>query len=223
MNTLASEFEVDEYIDRAMIFSVPERMGLSRRLFMKNISEMQKKKVMATDGRLLGTFEGVAVNDDWTVSSLTVKIDNDAMGVLGTKKPFLGALRLDVGVKNIKAMGDNIVLNKTLKEMGGLLTVYRENNDSSNLLKMEIVDAKGRDVGKIDEIILDEKAWNIPKVLMSVNKEVSEILRVKKPLFSNTMVSLPTHNISGSGDKIMLSVTTERIGEILEQTPIKTV
>ena len=186
---------------------------------MKKLSKMYRKDIMATDGRLLGTLEGVAVKNDWTVSSLTVKIDNGAVEYLGRKKPFLGALRLDIGVDHITAMGDNIVLNKPLMDLGNLMTEYRENNDVSYLFKKGIVDAKGRDVGIVDDIILDDKLWNIPSVLMSVNKDISMILKVKKPMLSNKIVALPTLHISGAGDKVMLSVTTERLGEILEQAP----
>jgi sporulation protein YlmC with PRC-barrel domain len=189
---------------------------------MKNISEMYKKDIVATDGRILGTLEGVAVNNDWTVSGLTMKIDKDAFEDLGAKKPFLGTLRLDVGVDHIKAMGDNIVLNKPIKDLGRFLTAYKENNNASNLLKMDIVDAKGRDVGAVQDVLLDDKHWNIPSVLVSVNKDISDILNVKKPMLSNTRVSLSTMHISGAGDKVMLSVTTERLGEILDQAPVKT-
>ena len=189
---------------------------------MQNISEMYKKDVMATDGRVLGTLEGVAIKDNWTVSGLTVKINNDSIEDLGKKKPFLGSLRMDIGIKHIKVMGDNIVLNKPLKDLGEFLTKYHENNDASHLLKMEIVDAKGRDVGKVEEMILDDKHWNVPMMLVNVNKDISEILKVKKPVLSNTRVSLSTTHISGAGDKVMLSVTTERLSEILEEAPLKT-
>jgi len=106
---------------------------------MKNISELYKKDIMATDGRVLGTLEGVAIKKDWTVSGLTVKINNDSIKDLGKRKPFLGSLRMDIGTKHIKVMGDNIMLNKSIKDLGELLTKYHENNDASHLLKMEIV------------------------------------------------------------------------------------
>jgi sporulation protein YlmC with PRC-barrel domain len=190
---------------------------------MKNISEMYRKKIVATDGRVLGTLEGVAVKNDWTVSSLTVKIADDAVVDLGRKKPFLGNLRLDVGVAHIQAMGDNIVLNKPIKDMGRLMTEYRENNDAAYLLKKGLVDAKGRDVGEVEDIIMDDQLWNIPAVLVSVNKDISKILKVKSPMLSNRKVSVSTAHISGAGDKVMLSVTTERLGEILQEAPVKAI
>jgi len=85
-----------------------------------------------------------------------------------------------------------------------------------------IVDAKGRDVGKVEEMILDDNHWNLPMMLVNVNKDISEILKVKKPMLSNNRVSLSTTHISGASDKVMLSVTTERLSEILEQAPLKT-
>jgi sporulation protein YlmC with PRC-barrel domain len=190
---------------------------------MKNISEMYKKDIVGTDGRILGTLDSFVVKDDWTVSSLTVKINNDAVEDLGKKKPFLGSLRLDVGVKYIKAMGDNIVLNKSLKDLASHLTEYRESNNASNLLNMEIVDEKGRDVGAVEDIMLDDKHWSIPSVLVRVNKDISDIMNVKKPMLSNSRVSLSTAHIRSASDKIMLSVTTERLSEILDQAPVKAV
>lgn len=188
---------------------------------MKNMSDMYKKEIVTTSGRVLGTLDGFAVKNDWTVSGLTVKINNDVMADLGLTKPFLGSLRLDVGVNHVKAMGDNIVLNKSIPDLNGHLTEYHENNNASNIVKMEIVDSKGRDVGAVEDVILDDKLWRIPSVLVSVNKEVSEILNVKKPLLSNSKVSLSTQHINGAWDKVMLSVTTEHMSEILEQVPTK--
>ena len=184
---------------------------------------MYKKEIVTTGGRILGTLDGFALKNDWSVSGLTVKINNDVMADLGLTKPFLGSLRLDIGVNHVKAMGDNIVLNKSIPDLNGHLTEYHENNNASNVVKMEIVDSKGRDVGAVEDVILDDKLWRIPSLLVSVNKDVSEILNVKKPLLSNSKVSLSTQHINGAWDKVMLSVTTEHLSEILEQVPTKTI
>ena len=185
---------------------------------MKIISDMYNKKIISTDGRILGTITGVSVMKDWTVNGLTVRIEREVLGDLGKRGPFFGTLSLDVGVENVIAIDDNVLLNKTLKEMGGLLTDYQKNNDSSYLLRMRIVDSDGKKIGMVQDINIDDKNWKVPSLVMCMNKEMSDNMMVKNPGFSNPEVNLSIRQISGTDDKVMLSVTSDQLGNILEET-----
>jgi sporulation protein YlmC with PRC-barrel domain len=176
---------------------------------------------VSRDGRIVGTVDDLSVGGEWSIGGVTVKIDKTAVDLLGKKKPLLRALRMDIGVAHIKAIRDNVVLDKDLREVGEILTKHDKSSNASRLLRMEIMDSHGTDVGKVEEILVDNVLWAIPSLLMTVRRNVLHLIKVKKPLLAEARITLPTSHVSSVGDVVVLDITADELGQLFDQAPVK--
>ena len=110
---------------------------------MVSFSELRKMEVISADGKVIGTVQDVAINDKWNITGFTVKLDNDVAKGLGKQTPVMSALRLEVGVQQIKSIGDKVVLWKPLNELGEHLTRHEGVDKISRYLKMQVLGTGG--------------------------------------------------------------------------------
>jgi sporulation protein YlmC with PRC-barrel domain len=86
-------------------------------MYLKNI---EKKKVMGTQGTIVGEVEGVTFEPgSWQVNSLVMKMDNNIAKEFGIKKTF-GSIRVSLPVSNIKAVTDLVMLNISKNDLANL-------------------------------------------------------------------------------------------------------
>jgi sporulation protein YlmC with PRC-barrel domain len=192
---------------------------------MLQLSELKKKDVISSDGKILGSVLGVTILGKWNVGELTVKIEKDATETLGLKKPLLFALRMDLKVEHIKAISDRVVLNKPLKDIGKFLKEHNEELSAGRMEHMEIVDTDGKLIGEVDDIVLNCKTectqWEIPSLLVDVNKEVVEEIGLEKSLLKGPAIHISMKHVTDVGDVVMLGLDAENVGDILKSAPIK--
>lgn len=192
---------------------------------MMQLGDLKKRDVISSDGKVIGSVEGVTLLGKWSVGDLTVKIEKDVTESLGLKKPLLFALRMDLKVENIKALSDRVVLNKPLKEIGRLLKEHNEELSAGRMEHMEIVDTGGKLIGKVDDIVLNCKTectqWEIPSLLVDVNKDAVAEIGLKKSLLRGSSIHISMKHVSDVGDVVMLNLDAENVGEIIESAPIK--
>jgi sporulation protein YlmC with PRC-barrel domain len=86
-------------------------------VFLISVDELSGKNVIGADGIVLGDVKGTEVNTStWQMTNLRVKLSSQASGNLGFKKR-LGSSTVCVPVSLITAVGDVVVVGKTLDEL----------------------------------------------------------------------------------------------------------
>lgn len=179
--------------------------------------DLIKLEVLSSDGNIFGKVDGIVLEGKWKVKSLAVKIDSEDTEVLGWKKPFLSALRLDSDVDLIEGLKDKVILDKTMKELGDHLVDHDKENEAERMIGLEVMGTDGKLIGKVIDIQIDIKKWNIPSLIIKVKKDSLKALKMDDGLFSDKKISLPTEQINEVGeDFIMLKLTSEELGDILE-------
>jgi sporulation protein YlmC with PRC-barrel domain len=79
------------------------------------------KKVVASDGYVLGEVEGVEVDTEkWSVTNLRVTLTKQAVEDLKLEPPILWDVVISLSTKNIKAYGEPITLNVPFLEIATL-------------------------------------------------------------------------------------------------------
>lgn len=191
---------------------------------MERISKLEDTEVVGTDGNLLGwvkgfTFTGIG---DWRVTGLSLKMEKESHEELGVKKPLIGGALMDISVADIKTVSDNVVLKLPQRGMKGHLHSYVESRDIARIIEKPVIDSNGRNVGTIADVMLDTQSWMFPSVLIKLEKEVLEFLRMEKCPDCERHVLLPMGNVGSIGDNVMLNIDKETMGDLVQKAPVKT-
>jgi len=76
------------------------------------------KKVVTSDGRVLGEVEDTEISvEDWTVTHVHVSLVNEVSEQFHFEKPFLGSVTVCLPVNTVEAVGEVIVLAKSLEDL----------------------------------------------------------------------------------------------------------
>lgn len=79
---------------------------------LQSILSLSGKKVIASDGTLIGTIDCMEVDfDKWIVSSLKIKLDKTAYAALGIKKGVFAKKASGILTSHIKGTGEMIMLS----------------------------------------------------------------------------------------------------------------
>ena len=191
---------------------------------MNRISKMEDLEVVGTDGNLLGwvrgfTFTGVG---DWRVIGVSLKMEKESHEELGVKKPLLGGALVDINVEDIKSVSDNLVLKFPQRGMKGHLHSHVAARNIANIIDKQVIDENGKDMGVIADVMLDVGSWMFPSILIKLNKEVLEFLRMEKCPDCERNVLLPMGNVGSIGDNVMLNIDKETMGDLVQKAPVKT-
>jgi len=87
-----------------------------------SVSKLMGKRVIGANAYMLGEVNGADVDTEkWQVTYLHVSLADEATRELGFKKPFMGSVTVCLPVSLVQAVGDVITLNKTIKEIKGVV------------------------------------------------------------------------------------------------------
>lgn len=192
---------------------------------MERISRFQDREIVSKDGNLIGRVKGFTFTsiDNWNVTGVTMNLEKESHEELGKKKPFMGALKVDIGVDTITAVSDNILLNRNHKDMRPLLKNHIESKNIANIIEKEVVDSQGKDIGVIEDVMVDVSKWMLPSILVKLDKDTHEMLRIEKAPDIERRVTIPMGTISSIGDKVMLNLNKEALGSMVQRIPVKTI
>jgi sporulation protein YlmC with PRC-barrel domain len=192
---------------------------------MIQLEDIKKKEVISSDGKIIGSVDGVTLLGKWNVGSLAVKIHKDITEELGQKRPLFFSLRLDTKVGNIKAISDKVILNKSLVEMGRFLKEHNEEISAGRIIGLEVIDTQGKLIGHVRDVLLDCppgcSEWKIPSLLTEIDGDMVETLDLNKKLFRGSFLSLSMKHVNDVADVVMLDIPVEKVTEILDEQPIR--
>jgi sporulation protein YlmC with PRC-barrel domain len=85
---------------------------------MVEISRLFWKKVYSSDAFMLGEIDSAEVDTStWQVKSFYVNLTDEAVKLMGFKKPFFGKITVCLPVETIKVIEDTAILNKPIIEL----------------------------------------------------------------------------------------------------------
>ena len=191
---------------------------------MRWLSELKDIEIIGTDGNLMGWLRGFTFANigDWRVTSVAVKLEKESHEELGVKKPMMSSALVDIPVDTVKKVSDNMILNQPQRAMKPHLKAHVEAKNIVNMLNKPVIDSDGKDLGVISDVMLDTDGWRFPSILIKLDKEVLEHLRMDKCPDCERSVLLPMGNVSTIGDNVMLSITKDVMGTLVQNVSVKT-
>ncbi len=188
---------------------------------MKAFSEVRGKEVLSNDGRTMGKVDDFTYEPDHTIKSMITKMNKDVVEDVGEDKPLISSLKLGIGVEQIKALSDKVVLHEPISELYKHFLEVFEDEKISSLVGMKITGSQGRNIGKVKDVIMDTDTWGVPNLLVTINPEVMDILDVEKPILSKTKLEISMNHVGSIGDMIMLDTSAEEMNRVIKEVPIK--
>ena len=83
-----------------------------------SIGKLVNKKVIGTDGYIVGDVRGLEVDtSNWQITHLQVKLSEQATEEMGFKKMFRRSSTVCVPVSYVSAIGDIVTVNKSAAEL----------------------------------------------------------------------------------------------------------
>jgi len=190
----------------------------------ERMSRFMDMKIVGCDGNLLGWVKGFsfAAVGDWRVTNVTLKLEKESHGELGVKKPLMGAAMVEMGVDNIRTVSDNISLKVPQRTMKPNLKPHAPGKDISSVIEKKVIDRNGTDLGVVVDVMMDTATWRFPSILIKLDKEVQVMLKKGKCPDCGRNVTLPMLEVSSVGDNVMLVITKEQLGDMVQRAPVKT-
>jgi sporulation protein YlmC with PRC-barrel domain len=180
------------------------------------LSELKKMEVISADGKMVGLVEDATITDKWNVTGFTVNVDKEVAKSLGKKTPLFSGLRLEVAVDQVKSIGDKIILSKPVNELGEHLKKHEGVYHVSTFMKMQVVGTGGKVLGQVLDIQLEPSQWKMPSLAIRVEKEVTEHMKIKKPLIGRAQLTLSMVHVNSIKDYIMLNTDHEGLARLLD-------
>jgi sporulation protein YlmC with PRC-barrel domain len=85
---------------------------------------------------------------------------------------------------------------------------------AKQLLGKQVVGADGWKIGKVKEIVFDEKSWQIQSLEVELDRSVAEEYDMKK-LLSRTSLQVAVSSVKAVGDHFLLSVTKSELRRMI--------
>jgi sporulation protein YlmC with PRC-barrel domain len=188
---------------------------------MTHLSELKKKDVVSADGKIIGTVNSAIITGKMEISGLVIKMSKAAIEAIGKKKPLFSSLLMDVNVEEIKGIQDTVVLNHLWKDISEHLLPHNTKFDAERLISMDVLGTGGKIVGTVEDINIDTQNWQLPSLIIKVKKDALETIKMENCLLCGNRLHISMQHITDVGDYVMLEVTADNIGKILDITPIK--
>ena len=85
---------------------------------MVSVNVLFGKNVVGEEAIVIGESTGAHIDlSRWMITHIQVKLTDEVTRELGYRKPFLGSVEVLLPVEFVKAVGDIISMNKSIKEL----------------------------------------------------------------------------------------------------------
>ena len=190
-------------------------------MMMKRLKETGGNEIISKDGRLMGTLNGFKYNSDYEISRFICKMNKDVLEGLNKEKPMFSSVILAASTKLIDAFQDNMILKVPFSKLDKYFKEYNDKHRLSSIIGLKLSGKDGRDVGKVNDVILDNEEWDTHFLLVTLKKDIVDTLDVEKSFLSKAKLGIAMDHIKSISDVIILDTSAEEMGEIIESEPIK--
>jgi sporulation protein YlmC with PRC-barrel domain len=85
-------------------------------------TDVEGAKVITQAGREIGIVMGLDVDiDDFQISTMEIKLRREVLELLNMKVPMMGTQTIHLDVSHVSAIGDSVVLARTVEELAEVL------------------------------------------------------------------------------------------------------
>jgi len=181
-----------------------------------NPNQLKDKKVVGTEGYILGEVDGVDI--DWTIwqaNAFYVNLSDEATAELGFKKPFLRKITICLPTHLIEAVGEVITLKEPIRNLGdiaerGLLF------SPTKLEGKKVFGTKGYLIGEVEGFDIELSNWQVTGLQVGLTDEAATELGFRRPFLSKVVVIIPSKSISVVGNFITLDETIDNLESLVE-------
>jgi hypothetical protein len=99
------------------IFRFDQNSNLRKGNSLVEISQLNWKKVVTSDGVTIGESQGGEVDKNWLVTHVHVGLNDTTLKEFGVKKPFLGRVLICLPTDFIENVDSTVTLKKSLQEL----------------------------------------------------------------------------------------------------------
>lgn len=188
---------------------------------MKRLKDTGGNEIISKDGRMMGNLKGFKYNSDYEIGRFICKMNKDVLEGLNQEKPMFSSVILSASTKLIDAFQDNMILKVPFSKLDKYFKESKDSHRLSSIIGLKLSGKDGRDVGKVNDVIIDNEEWDTHFLLITLKKDIMETLDVEKSLLSKAKLGIAMDHIKSISDVIILDTTAEEMGEIIESEPIK--
>ena len=182
-----------------------------------NPNLLKGKKVVGTEGYILGEVDGLDVDSNtWQAVAFYVSLSEEAIEELDFKKPFLRKIVICLPTWLIKEVGGDVV---TLTEPIRNLKDIAEKEICVNYAKLDgkkVVSAKGYVVGEVEGLDVEPGNWQVTGIEVGLTDAAATELGFKRPFLSKVVVIIPSDVVEDVGNFVTLDKAIEDLNSLIE-------
>jgi sporulation protein YlmC with PRC-barrel domain len=181
-----------------------------------NPSLLDGKKVVGTEGYILGEVDGIDIDlNTWQANAFFVSLSDEAASELGVKKPFLSKITVCLPTQLVKAVGEVITLKEPIRNLDdieekGILV------NSTKLKGKKVIGAKGYTIGIVEGVDVEPSNWQITGLQVGLTDDAAKDLGFKKPFLSKVVIIIPSNVVSLIGNFINIDESIENLEALAE-------
>ncbi len=173
-----------------------------------NPSRLNGKKIVGSDGNILGEVEGVDVDlDSWRATTLHVSLTEDAAAGFGLRKPLLSKIIVCFPTQIVDSVGDVLTLKVALFNLDSVAKECLSN--PTQLKGKTVLGARGFVVGAVEALDLEPSSWQVTGLLVGLTGEAAAQLDLSRSFLSRVVVTVPVKMVSSVGNMVTLNETIE--------------
>ena len=183
---------------------------------MYDLRRIGGKEVISQDGKVIGKVRGLAVNEDWSIRGLNLRMSSKVIEPLGFKRPLIGRLKKEVKVNDIQALSDKLMLKWDFETLAGHLHPYNDNRDATKLVGMEVVDSESFRIGEVKGLLFDEQRWIMDSIILDIDEDVLHRTGLDRPMLKGKNVQLKAEYIHQVTGVVTVYRPLRRLAQIIE-------
>jgi sporulation protein YlmC with PRC-barrel domain len=181
-----------------------------------NPSILDGKKVVGSEGYILGEVDGVDVDlDSWQANAFYVNLSDDATSELKFKKPFLSKITVCLPTQLVKAVGEVITLKEPIRNIKdiserGILA------GSTKLKGKKVIGVRGYTIGEVEGLDVKLSNWQVTGLQVGLTDSAATELGFKRPFLSKVVIIIPSKIVSQVGNFVTLDERIENLESLVE-------
>jgi len=189
---------------------------MSKKVILLDPSILNGKKVVGTDGNILGEVDGIDIDiSNWKANALYVSLNDKATAELRLRRSFLAKIVVCLPTKLVEAVGEIITLKEPISSLEdiaerGILA------SSTRISGKEVISAQGYVLGVSEGFDLDLTNWQVKGLRVGLTDDAATKLGFKRPFLSKVAIVIPSKIVGLVGNFITLSKTIENLDSLVE-------
>lgn len=173
---------------------------------MLPVTDLLNKPVITRDGRILGRLTALRVDEEWKIPLLAVSLNRDVAEKVEVRKPLFGSPRVFLDPSEVAALGDNVILDRSLAEVPESFLPAGKGMEAQRLLGRKVHGEEDYYFGDLSNLAVDSGRWRISEVLVDVRKKAADEMGLPMTVFGTFQAKVPVQKVEGVADHLRLAM-----------------